>query len=279
MCSTFRALFIWTLLLSAPIAPLFGQSSNSNQKSSKKSVKRFEVKPEALGIGAKNLGIIRETGRTNLTTFQLITIVKMVRGNDPSVPPTSFVHDGLEVPVFALVGSNALDGDRPRKDVGLLRLTKRGAEVSIDHGANWLLGEKNDDQLVYAFDNLTLTLTPMDLVFTPTTFKAIAFERGVITKVTPDRIHPFFRSVVIALAFGKNEVEGILKYPGTNFVVPLRGIKYKDKWVVRSRTEQPFNVEVWHAPPNAVRGALGLQGMLYTQMELNNQRLMSSICV
>jgi len=57
-------------------------------------------------------------------------------------------------------------------------------------------------------------------------------------------------------------------------VVPVRGIKYKDKWVVRSRAEQPVNVEVWHAPPHAVRGALGVQGGLYTQVELNNQRLM-----
>lgn len=43
---------------------------------------------------------------------------------------------------------------------------------------------------------------------------------------------------------GKHEMQGLLKFPGTTFVVPVRGIQLGDTWVVRSVDPAVSNIAV-----------------------------------
>ncbi|MBI3132993.1 MAG: WD40 repeat domain-containing protein [Acidobacteria bacterium] len=201
----------------------------------------------------------------------------------PSHPDAAFVVDGFEVPLFEIRGREAFSGEGESQRLGLLRLTKKGAQMSLDRGGHWTTAEAAGERRLFAFDNLLITLAPMDEAFHPTRFQAMALERGVVTKSKKEilphvPVNPFFHSVVAAFAFGRNEVEGILKYPGTTFVVPFRGVKVGDKWVARSLAVQPFNTQIYHPTGSSTRerGATDLRvnDRKFTQMELDERRLL-----
>ena len=252
-------------------------------------LKRLDLKLADAGITPRALGQWKTSGSKDELTFRIVTFERLSRGvrradfMAPSYPDAAFVVDGAEVPLFEVRGREAFTSEAEGQRLGLLRLTKKGAAMSLDRGAHWTAAEAADERRLFAFDNLLITLAPMDEAFHPTRFQAMALERGVVTKSQKEilphvPVNPFFHSVVAAFAFGRNEVEGLLKYPGTTFVVPFHGVKFGDKWVARSLAVQPFNAQVYHPTGSSTRerGATGLRvdERKFTQVELDGRRLL-----
>jgi hypothetical protein len=256
-------------------------TSKAAKGKSKPVMRHLDIQLKDVGLTPKVLGNWNRPGQRGGLTFLTVTFERKIRGDQRNtqgateIQASSYVADGMEVPVFELQAKPALPeerADRVRPE-GFLRLTKRGAEMSVDGGAHWVLAEKQAERTIFAFDNLTVSVVPMDEVFQPTRYQALAFEHGVVTQSTKDNVFPYFHSVVMVLAYGRNELEGILKYPGTDFVVPFRGIQHGNLWVARSLSEAPFNVTVWRNNPGP-RGALSLQGGLFTQIEMDGRRML-----
>lgn len=245
-------------------------------------IKRLDRNLSDVGITSRALGSWKQSGSRETLTFRVVSFEKRLRGSRnqgvwaQSISDSAFVSDGLEVPVFEISGKPIFINDRTDQESGLIRLTKQGAEMSIDRGSHWTLSERDGERVMFAFENLLVAFSPMDESFQPSKFQTLAWERGAITKFInrgEEWNKPFFHSLVATIAFGKNEFEGILKYPGSGFVVPVRGIKYGKKWIGRSLSEQPFTVTVWHTFSKML-GALELGGSKVTQIELDDKRLM-----
>lgn len=158
-------------------------------------------------------------------------------------------------------------------------------EWSTDNGATWTTAEKDGSVWKIAMDSAFITLSPLDEAFTPTVFKAQAFERGAIVKtdtrgeINETKRAPYYQSAVIATAMGTNECEGILKYPGTSFVVPFKGIHYGDKWILRSLDRGLFESRVQNhitSPKMYIVGAASPAASYRNllQFEMNDQHML-----
>jgi hypothetical protein len=178
------------------------------------------------------------------------------------------------------MGAPYLEGKQDYRPLVLMRLNRQAPQASKDAGRTWIDGEKLGEAWVFAFDNETLSLFQADASIQPGEFKAWAMERATITKSNKgyqERLVPYFHSAVAVAAFGRNEMQGILKFPGTDFVVPFRGIRFKDHWVARSLHFQPFNTYTSHFESGTFtyRGsrALKTDDRLYLQLEFHEDRL------
>ncbi len=73
------------------------------------------------------------------------------------------------------------------------------------------------------------------------------------------------------------EVQGLIKFPGTSFVIPFRGIRHQDRWVARALGPQAFHGPVFFGTggsnPNPGMGPLDTSGRQFPQIEFNDARL------
>lgn len=183
---------------------------------------------------------------------------------------------------FEIHGRDPFGKSETAPILALLRLGTTAPEISADGGNTWTQGESVNGTWTFALDNQVISLNPMDAAFTPTSYIGTAFERGSVVKRSKESSdsytnNPYFHSIVLAVAYGKNELQGLLKFPGTTFVVPFQGIRYRDHWVARSTDSFPFNAVVSHPTATLHReGATELKGSdKYTlQLDWTEQRLL-----
>lgn len=266
--------------------PLFAAppKSKPTSGSQRNTAKVLDKKLADFGITPRSLGTWKVTGGRPSLEFLEISFHKVARPNPETwqlpVDPKAFVADGFTLNGFEVMGSPFLEGKPDNRPLVLLRLNKQAPQASKDAGRTWIDGEKLGEAWVFAFDNGTLKVTPADEVFTPTTFKAMALERGAVTRTDRGSVSyqaPYFHSAVLAVAQGKGEVQGLIKFPGTSFVVPFRGIRHQDRWVARALGTQSFHGPVFvgtgGSNPNPGMGPLDTSGRQFPQIEFTDARL------
>ena len=184
-------------------------------------------------------------------------------------------------PTFQMNGRDAFVQTDITPLLGTVRVGKTGPEMQLRNGGPWISGERVKDSWIFGFDNQTITIDPMDEAFTPKSFRALAFERGVVVKQSKEMydntVSPFFHTVVMAVAYGRNEFQGIIKYPGAAFVVPFQGIHFKDRWIARSLVAAPFNTLIYR--PSGGFNNFGAEDLrvgenYLTQVELTDRSLL-----
>lgn len=231
-----------------------GQQRHATRVSIEKpaSGKRLDKHLSDFGLTSRSLATWRTTGGQPALTFFELRFRKIERpapgSRERALDPKVLTVDGQALNGFQMEGADYLAGATAYRSLGLLRLNKNAPQASKDFGRTWVSGERLGETWVFAFDNETLTVQSADEVFAPTEFKAWALERAAVTRTEKSgdyTIAPYFHSAVVAVAYGRNELQGILKFPGTTFVVPFRGLRYKDRWVVRATGVAPFNTNLW----------------------------------
>lgn len=214
--------------------------------------KTLEKKLSDFGLSPRGLATWRTTGGLPALTFFELRFRKIERpapgSRERTVDPKVLTVDGQALNGFQMEGADYLAGTTAYRSLGVLRLNRNVPQASKDSGRTWVNGERLGETWVFAFDNETLTVQSADEAFAPTEFKAWALERAAVTRTEKSgdyKIAPYFHSAVVAVAYGRNELQGILKFPGTSFVIPFRGLRYKDRWVVRTTGVAPFNTNLW----------------------------------
>lgn len=242
--------------------------------------KILDKKLSDFGITPRSLATWKTTGGSPALSFLDISFRRIEKpasdSSERTVDPKVLQSDGLTLIGFQLQGADFLTNQKNYRDIALLRLNKLVPQVSKDGGQTWIDGEKAGEAWIFAFSNETLTLRNADETFTPTEFKAWALERAAVIR-TEKSTRPFFHSAIVSVAYGKNEIQGLMKFPGTTFVIAFRGIRYKDKWVARSMEMQPFNATIWNSDgqpnPNPGVGPLKTDERQFPQIELGDNRL------
>ncbi len=246
----------------------------------KAELKLLEKKLSDFGITPRSLGTWRTAGGNASLSFLEMSFRRiektapnsMERPMDPKV----LQAEGRLLVGYQVQGTDFLGKSKDSRDLALLRLNKLSPQASKDGGRTWIDGEKMGEGWVFAFEGETLTILPADEAFTPTETKAWALERGTVTRIEPS-VRPYFHSAVVSVAYGKNEIQGLVKYPGTAFVMAFRGIRHKDRWVARSLEIQALNGVIFNAGgqpnPNPGIGPLKADERQFPQLELSENRL------
>jgi len=246
--------------------------------------KLLDKKLADFGITPRSLGTWKVTGGRPSLEFLEMSFRKVERLNPETwqrpVDPKAFVADGFTLHGFEVMGSPFLEGKPDYRPLVLLRLNRQAPQASRDAGRTWITGEKLGEAWVFAFDNETLSLRPADETFTPSAFRVLALERGAVTRTDRGSVSyqaPYFHSAVLAVAQGKGEVQGLIKFPGTGFVIPFRGIRHQDRWVARALGTQAFHGPVFFGTggsnPNPGMGPLDTSGRQFPQIEFSDARL------
>ena len=244
------------------------------------SLKLLERKLADFGITPRSLGTWRTAGGNASLSFLDISFQRIEKTAQDSmerpVDPKVLQADGRILVGYQIQGADFLANAKGAQDLALLRLNKLSPQASKDGGRTWIDGEKVGEAWVFAFEGETLTILNADDSFTPTETKAWALERGTVTRLEPS-VRPYFHSGVVSVAYGKNEIQGLVKYPGTAFVMAFRGIRFKDRWVARSLEIQSLNGVVFNAGnqtnPNPGIGPLKADERQFPQLEFGENRL------
>lgn len=249
--------FLTTNILTAlMVAPLMATPPRTKPPQSLKPLhlKTLDKKLADFGIAPRSLVYWKTSGSRSGLEFQLAAFEKNLspQSLDDSgrrLSPGIYQTGDYQLPGFDVVTTPFFGPASQPHRLALLRLTKEAPQASRDDGRTWITGEKSGANWLFAFDGETLTLAPLDETFQASEVKALALEKGTTTKRQPwmntTQYVPFFQSTVIVVAYGKNEMQGILKYPGASFVVPFKGIRFGDRWVARSLQDAPFNTKLW----------------------------------
>ncbi len=119
--------------------------------------------------------------------------------------------------------------------------------MTVDQGKTWIDGERGaDGAWSFGTREALVTILNADERCAPTVFTAWGIELGTIVKFPRNTVGPGFTeapamaSVVVCSAYGKNEMEGTLKFPGTDFVVAFRGARSGDAWIGKSTEPRPL---------------------------------------
>lgn len=246
--------------------------------------KVLDKKLSDFGITPRSLGTWKTTGGKPSLSFLEIHFRKIerpVRGSwERPVDEKSLVADGFVLNGFQIQGADYLEGGTDYRTLALLRLNRNSPQASKDGGHTWLDGEKVGEAWVFAFDNETLTLSAADEAFSPTAFNVLALERGTVIRTDQGSVSykaPYFYSAVVAIAEGKGEVQGLIKFPGTSFVIPFRGIRHQDRWVARALGTQVFQGPVFvgtsGSNPNPGMGPMETPARQYPQIEITKAHL------
>lgn len=237
--------------------PLSAQTSGHGGKASSRSGRRATtpaiktVSLAEVGIAPRSLAVFKQMGARSSSfkrtpTFQVLSFVRSAHQTGKGT-----VYEVSGTDFFVKAGNTSVFHSYDDPQV-LMRASLNGqdpiVEWSLDNGTTWTVGERDGDTWKFAFDSAFISMMPLDEAFTPTSFKATAFERGVILKTTPymgtDKVAFPYHSLVLATATGKHEMQGLLKFPGTAFVIPIHGIQLGNSWVVRSFDSSISNVAV-----------------------------------
>jgi hypothetical protein len=177
-------------------------------------------------------------------------------------PPSMWVEAGKELNVYQITATGVLDGRAVSESViPLVRVTKAGPQMSLDRGKKWVGGEHDGSQWRFAFDAALYTLDQADETFTPASTKAWAIERGPTVR-WPHTTYgqstedvPVMQSLVVLVEYGRKgtEIAGTLKFPGTDWVVQFRGVKWGDVWIALSTDPRPFTGSMALQPNDRIR--------------------------
>jgi|GEM_PF-3770850 len=267
-------------LMHAHQPPRKGQAS----KVSATNAKRLDKKLSDFGITPRALAYWKTTGGAPDLSFLEATFRKPeARPTDflwRKPEPSAFMDDGMALNGFELQTRDYFS-DQTYRTLVLIRLNKNCPQASKDNGKTWVDGEQSGEAWLFAFDNQTLSLLPADEAFQIQETKAWAFEKSVVTKTGGTgrflNAAPYFHSAVLAAAYGRNEMQALIKYPGSDFVVAIKGIRWKDRWVGRSQGSAPFNGGFLNERDGGGYrfGVFALeQGRCETLFELNGDRLL-----
>lgn len=228
--------------------PSAGKKQPAGSAAKGTTTKTLDKKLSDFGITPRSLASWKTTGGKPTLVFWEISFKKIEKpapGSwDRTVDPKVLVEDGITLNGFQVQGADFLANGKDYRTLALLRLAKKAPQASKDGGRTWIEGEKVGESWLWAFDNETLALNNADESFQPTDFKAWALERAAVTRTekrSEDKFTPYFHSAIVTVAYGRNELQGLMKFPGTTFVVAFRGIRFKDRWVARSLDMQPLN--------------------------------------
>ncbi len=243
-------------------------------------LRTLDKKLSDFGITPRSLATWRTTGGSPSLSFFEISLRRIEKPAPDSferaVDPKVLQADGLTLNGFQVQGADFLNNQKRYQDLALLRLNKLAPQASKDSGQTWIDGEKVGEAWIFAFANETLTLRNADEAFTPTEFKAWALERAAVIR-TEKNARPFFHSAIVSVAYGKNELQGLVKFPGTSFVLAFRGIRYKDRWVARSSEMQTLDGQIdgsaGASNSNPGIGPLKNFERLFPQLEFGENRL------
>lgn len=231
-------------------------------------LKLLDKKLADFGITPRSLGTWRATGGSPSLAFLEIFFRRIEKpapdSMERAVDPKVLQADGKILNGFQVQGADFLANRKEGQTLALLRLNRTAPQASKDGGRTWIDGEKIGEGWVFAFEGDTLTLLNADGTFTPTEFKAWALERAAVTRTDKwydDKLTPYFHSAVVSVAYGKNEVQGLIKFPGSTFVMAFRGLRFKDRWVARALEMQNLNTYLSNYPKNGgtFRGARGIK--------------------
>lgn len=240
----------------------------------------LDKKLSDFGITPRSFATWRNTGGSPSLSFLEISLRRIEKPAPDSfergVDPKVLELDGLTLNGFQVQGADFLANEKYFRDIVLMRLSKLGPQASKDRGQTWIDGEKVGEAWIFAFSNETLSLWNADEAFTPTEFKAWALERAAVIR-TEKNARPFFHSAIVSVAYGKNELQGLVKFPGTTFVLAFRGIRYKDRWVARSSEMQTIDGQIdgnaGASNSNPGIGPLKNFERMFPQLEFGENRL------
>jgi hypothetical protein len=247
--------------------------------------KLLDKKLADFGITQRSLATWKTTGGKPTLVFYDISFKKVGEPNpgymERPLVAKALMSDGFNLNGFEVQGADYLANESGYRHLALIRLNKNAPQGSKDSGKTWVDGERIGETWIFAFDNETLALSNADEAFRPTEFKAWALERSAVTKQEMvngyPTFTPYFHSAVVAVAIGKNEMQGLIKFPGTTFVSAFRGIRFKDKWVARSLDKQPLNTYLADTTSGGVtyRGsrALKTDGLSFYQIEIMDESI------
>ena len=246
----------------------------------KPELKLLDRKLADFGITLRSLGTWRTVGGNASLAFLEVSFRRIEKPAPDSmerpVDPKVLQADGRLLVGYQVQGADFLAKSKDSRDLALLRLNRDAPQASKDGGRTWIDGEKMGEGWVFAFEGETLTILNADESFTPTETRAWALERGTVTRLEPS-VRPYFHSAVVSVAYGRNEVHGLVKYPGTAFVMAFRGIRFKDRWVARSLEIQSLNGVIFNAAgqpnQNPGVGPLKADERQFPQIELSENRL------
>lgn len=246
----------------------------------KPELKLLDKKLADFGITPRSLGTWRNAGGNASLAFLEISFRRIQKPSPDSMErprdPRILQADGRLLVGYQVEGADFLAKSKDPRDLALLRLNREAPQASTDGGRTWIDGEKVGEGWIFAFEGETLTILPADENFTPTETKSWALERATVTRLEPSA-RPYFHSAVVSVAYGRNEIQGLVKYPGTAFVLTFRGIRFKDRWVARSLEIQSLNGVIFNAGgqpnPNPGIGPLKADERQFPQLELSENRL------
>lgn len=264
--------------------PSTGKRQPAASASKATPAKALDRKLSDFGITPRSLATWKTTGgKPNLVFYDVSfrKIEKPAPGSwERAVDPKALVVDGMTLNGFQVQGADFLANGKEYRTLALLRLAKGAPQASKDGGRTWTDGEKVGEAWVFAFDNETVTVNNADDSFQPVEFKAWALERASVTRTEKrydQKVVPYFHSAIVTVAYGRNEMQGLMKFPGTTFVVAFRGIRFKDRWVARSLDTQPMNAYLsnYIAGGSFYRGCQQLKTdeRVYQQIEITGDRL------
>ncbi len=264
--------------------PSTGKRQPVTPASKAASAKILDKKLSDFGITPRSLATWKTTGGKSTVVFYDVSFKKIEKPTpgtwERPMDPKALQVDGLTLNGFQVQGADFLANGKDYRTLALLRLANRAPQASKDAGRTWMDGEKVGEAWVFAFDNETLAINNADEPFKSAEYKAWAFERAGVTRAenrSGDKYTPYFHSAVVTVAYGRNEMQGIMKFPGTTFVVAFRGIWFKDRWVARSMEAQPMNTNLSNSVlgQHIYRGASALKTdeRVFQQIEIHGNRL------
>lgn len=221
----------------------------------KTQTQRLDKKLSDFGITNRSLGYWKTTGGQTRLDFKEVGFKHLIVGSEnsnfmqPRYMKEAWYDKGLELPLFEVLTKDyfATPDSSEGRPEAILRLSLQGPQLSLDQGRHWVLGEQAGTAWRFGMDNVLITLDQADEQFQAAEIKAFAFPKGAVLKY-PRYVwgcniiqgYPIFMTMVMTVAYGKHEIIGTLKFPGTDFVVPFRGIQVGQGFAATTLEARPY---------------------------------------
>ncbi len=131
---------------------------------------------------------------------------------------------------------------------GILRQTKDKAELSRDTGRTWVQASQSKDGVTFPLENQLIQLFPRPETFTPERVQSLAFSDAKVAKFpnSSDNLsgsqgtYPVSTDGILALACNSREAMGIFKLPLRDWIIPIKGVRVHDRWILSSLKPYPL---------------------------------------